>query len=164
MDKPANDMIELLRELLEAHERLLAIATARQEAMRTYDVSALNTLLDRERQETAALETLELRRKQAIAQYRATMGLSAELTVSEMAKRTGEPQRTQLLAISGKLKGVMERLERINRVNAKVSSAVIASIGKVLKVITGMAQHAGLYMSNGRKATMKGIHLLDAVA
>ena len=27
--------------------------------------------------------------------------------------------------------------------------------------MTGLAQHAGLYMRNGRKAALKGIHLLE---
>ena len=35
---------------------------------------------------------------------------------------------------------------------------------KVLKVMTGLAQHAGLYMRNGRKAAIRGIHMLEITA
>jgi len=59
---------------------------------------------------------------------------------------------------------VVEKTERMNRINAKVSGSVVQSLARVVKVITGMAQHAGLYMKNGRKASLSGVHMLDATA
>jgi flagellar biosynthesis/type III secretory pathway chaperone len=163
MDKLANEMTKLLAVLLAIHERLLVIATARQNAMRAFDMEALNRLLERERHELAGLESLERARLAIVAQFRQIMGKNAEPTVTQIAAGIGEPARTRLLVLSAHLKTAVEKLHRANRINSKVCQGVIKSISKVLKVITGMAQHAGLYMANGRKAAPSGVHLLDAV-
>jgi hypothetical protein len=59
---------------------------------------------------------------------------------------------------------VVEQLDRHTRINAKVSETVVKGLAKVLRVMTGMAQHAGLYMRNGRKAALRGIHMLEITA
>jgi hypothetical protein len=81
-----------------------------------------------------------------------------------VAKRVNEPVRSQLLATAAELKAVVEKVDRHTRINAKVSDAVVKGMARVLKVVTGMAQHAGLYMRNGRKAAVAGIHLLEVTA
>lgn len=163
MDKLIAELLDVLRGLLAAHERLLAIAGARQDAMRTFDVSALDQLVEREQQETTTLQELEERRRQVLARLQPVLGRNTPATISNIAARTGEPQRTVLLATGAALKAAAEKLARESRINATVSAAIISSMSKVLKVITGLAQHAGLYMRNGRKAAIHGIHLLDAV-
>ena len=59
---------------------------------------------------------------------------------------------------------MVEKVERNQRINATVSEAVVKGLAKVLKIVTGLAQHAGLYMRNGRKADLRGIHLLEVTA
>ena len=73
MDKLANQMIDLLAGLLAIHERLLVIAIARQDAMRAFDMEALNRLLEREKMELPGLEPLERSRLAVIAQFRQIM-------------------------------------------------------------------------------------------
>jgi hypothetical protein len=58
----------------------------------------------------------------------------------------------------------VEQVERNTRINATISETVVKGLAKVLKVVTGLAQHAGLYMRNGRKAALHGIHLLEVTA
>lgn len=159
-----DNMIELLQDMLVAHERLLSIANARYEAMRAFDMPALNALMAREQQEVQTLATLEQRRKQVMAQFRAVLGPRVEITTSEIAKRCDPQTRERMLALAGQLKSVVEQLAKINRINSKVSGSVVQSLARVVKVITGMAQHAGLYMKNGRKAALAGVHMLDATA
>lgn len=157
-------MIELLQRLLAAHERLLRVAQARFEAMQNYDLTQLNALLEKEQRETEGLLLLEAQRKTIIAQLRRVPGLPANPSISQLAALSPEPAKSQLLGLSGTLKSVVLELNRLNRINTKVSSGVSAGISKVLGVLTGAAPHAGVYLANGRKARVKGIHLLDAVA
>lgn len=157
-------LTELLQQFLATHQRLLSLARSRQEAMRTYDVARLNELLERERQEAQGLEKLERQRKGVLIQLRLQLGMAANPTVSQIAERCGEPARSQLLGLAGTLKATVEELGRINRINAKVSQGVAVGLARVLSVMTGLAQHAGMYMANGRKAVIRGIHLLDALA
>src|SRR4029079_14619364 len=98
------------------------------------------------------------------SQLRAALPRNVDPTVTEVARRIGEPLKTQLLATAGELKQVVEQLERSTRINATISDAVVKGLARVLKVVTGLAQHAGLYMRNGRKAAMHGIHLLEVTA
>jgi uncharacterized membrane protein YdfJ with MMPL/SSD domain len=161
MDKLILELITLLTEMLLTQQRLLQIATSRQEAMRSFDVERLNTLLEQERGETQRAEGYEQRRNKLVQQFQSLAGKETPASVTEIAKRAGEPMKSQLLGLAGQLKGVVEQLDRHTRINAKISETVVKALAKVLKVMTGLAQHAGLYMRNGRKAAMKGIHLLE---
>lgn len=164
MDKLITELLKLLRELLAAQQGLVTLALARREAMRTFDVERLNILSAREHAEMQGLGQLENRRKALVAQFRAFLGRNVEPTVSEIARRAPEPARSQLLALAAQIKESVEQVDRNTRINASVSEAVVKGLAKVLKVVTGLAQHAGLYMRNGRKAALHGIHLLEVTA
>jgi hypothetical protein len=160
MDKLATDLLDMLRGTKAAHQRLLAIANLKLDAMRTYDVDALLELAERERQELLATDQLELARR-ALQGRLATALRPAEATTSNLAARLSEPRKSQLLVAAAELREVIERLARTNRMTSKISLAVVQSVGKVLKIVTGIAQHAGLYSRNGRKAAVQGVHVLD---
>ena len=167
MDKLVLELINLLTEMLLTQQRLLQIATARQEAMRAFDVERLNTLLEQERAETQRADGYEQRRAALAQQFKSILGKSGPpvaASVSEIAKRASEPMKSQLLGLAGQLRSVVEQVDRTTRINARVSETVVKGLAKVLKIMTGLAQHAGLYMRNGRKAAMKGIHLLEVTA
>lgn len=161
MDKLVLELLTLLRELLASHQRLLQIALMRQEAMRAFDVRRLTDLLEREKMEMQRLETVEKLRRILVEQMKLLMGRQTPATISEIAKRVAEPQRSTLLGLAAQIKATVEQLDRNNRINAKVSEAVVKGLSKVLKIVTGMAQHAGLYMRDGRKAALRGIHTLE---
>jgi len=163
MDNVVKELLNLLSDLLACQERLLAMALARREAMRAFEVDRLEMLTEQQRLETQNLTTLDLRRKAIVSQFKPILR-GVEPTVTEISKRIGEPQKTQLLALASKIKTTVEQVDRNNRINATISDTVVKGLAKVLKVVTGLAQHAGLYMRNGRKAALHGIHLLEITA
>jgi len=163
MDNVVKELLNLLSDLLACQERLLAMALARREAMRAFEVDRLEMLTEQQRLETQNLTTLDLRRKAIVSQFNPILR-GVEPTVTEISKRIGEPQKTQLLALASKIKTTVEQVDRNNRINATISDTVVKGLAKVLKVVTGLAQHAGLYMRNGRKAALHGIHLLEITA
>jgi hypothetical protein len=164
MDTLVTELLGLLRELLAGQERLLALALARREAMRTFDLERLETVAGQERAETLRMAELNKRRGTLTAQMQAALGGGTAATVSEVARRVEEPMRSQLLGLAAQLKETVEKVERNARINATISETVVKGLAKVLKVVTGLAQHAGLYMRNGRKAALHGIHLLEVTA
>ena len=164
MDKLVIELLGLLREMLAGQDRLLKLAVARREAMRAFDIGRLETLAEQERAEGARMAELDRRRQGLVGQFRAVLGKGVEPTVTEIARRVNEPAKSQLLGLAARLKETVEQLERNTRINATVSETVVKGLAKVLKVVTGLAQHAGLYMRNGRKAALHGIHLLEVTA
>ena len=164
MDKLVAELLNLLRELLAGQERLLKLALARREAMRTFDMGRLEALAEQERLEMGKMAEMDRQRGALVGRLGTAMGKGTTVKVSEIAKRVNEPTRSQLLGLAGQIKAVVEQVERNTRINAKVSDAVVKGLAKVLKVVTGLAQHAGLYMRNGRKAALHGIHLLEVTA
>ena len=164
MDKLVMELLTLLRELLAAHQRLLRLSQMRQEAMRTFDVQRLNDLLEREKAETQRLETIEKLRRILVEQMKLQLGRNTPATISAIAQRVAEPQRSTLLGLAAQVKATVEQLDRSQRINAKVSETVVKSLAKVLKIVTGLAQHAGLYMRDGRKAALRGVHTLEVTA
>ena len=164
MDKLVQELLILLREMLGGQRRLLQIALVRREAMRVFEIEKLNGLMEMERTELLGAAKLDEQRKALIYRFRQVIEKGVEPTVSEIAKRCGEPQKTQLLSVAAELKGVVLELDQNTRINAKVSETVVRGLAKVMKVVTGLAQHAGLYMRNGRKAAIRGIHMLEITA
>jgi len=164
MDKLISELLTLLRELLACQQRLVTLALARRDAMRAFDIERLNAIGAQEHAEMQTVAALETRRKTLIQQFKAVLGRNVDPTVSEIAKRASEPARTQLLGLAAQIKEAVEVVSRNTRINAAVSEGVVKGLAKVLKVVTGLAQHAGLYMRNGRKAALHGIHLLEITA
>lgn len=160
MDKLATELLNILRGTKAAHERLLALANQKLDAMRTYDVELLIKLTEREREELLAAEQLEAARKSLVIRLAAALK-PAEPTTSNVAARVADPLKSQLLIAAAELRVVVERLTKANRLTGKISVAVVQSVAKVLKVFTGIAQHAGLYGRNGRKSALQGVHVLD---
>jgi hypothetical protein len=164
MDRLVTELIALLRAILATQQRLLQVALARREAMRAFDIVRLEALLEQERGEALNLADLDKRRQALVAQFRNLLGKTVETNVSEIAKRSSEPARSQLLGLAAQLKDTVEQVDRNSRINATISETVVKGLSKVVKIVTGMAQHAGLYMRNGRKAALRGIHLLEVTA
>jgi hypothetical protein len=164
MDKLVMELLELMGELLAGQQRLLTISTSRREAMRAFDIERLEMLLEQERGETQNLMGLDRMRQGILGQMKREMGAGAVINVTEIAKRVSEPRKSQLLGLAGQIRTVVEQVERNTRINATISETVVKGLAKVLKVVTGLAQHAGLYMRNGRKASLHGIHLLEVTA
>ena len=164
MDKLVTELLTLLRELLAGQDRLLKLALARREAMRVFDIARLETLAAQERTEALRMAELDRKRQLLVGQFKAALGKGVEPTVTEIARRVNEPVKSRLLGLAGQLKETVEQVERNTRINATISETVVKGLAKVLKVVTGLAQHAGLYMRNGRKAALHGIHLLEVTA
>lgn len=164
MDKFGQELLQLLKELLVAYRQLQAVASQRQEAMRTFDVERMNALLEQERPLTERLEALEKARRMLVEKIKFFGGRGFEPTTSAIAAKCGEPLKTQLLVTAAGLRDAVESLNRVNRINSKVATTVVQSLARVLKIVTGIAQHAGLYMRNGKKASVSGIHLLEVTA
>lgn len=167
MDKLTQDLVNLLEEMLRSQRALLDVAVGRREAMRAYDIGRLQTLEAQEKAATDGADRLDKQRKLVLSEYRAQAAKEnrpAPKGVTEIAARLGEPDRTRVLVLAAELKKVVEMLDRETRMNAKVSETVVRGMAKVLKIVTGLAQHAGLYMRNGRKAALSRIHMLEVTA
>ena len=164
MDKLVQELLALLRDMLAGQQQLLRLGHARREAMRAFDIAGLDLLTAREQVEVQKLAAMDRRRVALVQQFRAFLPRGTEPTVSEISKKVLEPVKGQLLVLAAQIRDTAESVSRTARINASVSEGVIKGLARVLKVVTGFAQHAGLYMRNGRKAVPHGIHLLEVTA
>src|SRR5436309_3292801 len=117
MDKLVAELLTLLRELLAGHERLLGLALARRDAMRSFDIGRLEVLSEQERVQMQLLAVLDRRRMALSPQFRPHIR-NAEPAVTEISRRSAEPARSQLLTLAAKIKEVVEKVERNSRINA----------------------------------------------
>src|SRR4051812_39500569 len=120
MDKLVLELVNLLREMLLTQQRILQVALARQEAMKAFDVERLTALIEQERIEAARAENFDRRRQILVQQFKAVLGPKFEPTVSEIARRCSDPRKSELLGLAGQLKAVVEQVDRLTRINAKV--------------------------------------------
>jgi hypothetical protein len=160
MDKLVMELIALLQKLLLAHQQLIELAGQRQMAMKTFDIPKLEKLVLREDSLTESLVVLDAERRGLIARIKPLLG-KFEPTITHIAARCPQPQKDQLLALAAALRGAIEQFSKTQKTNQRITQAVVANFAKVLRVVTGLAQQAGLYTRRGQKAALRGIHTLD---
>lgn len=160
MDKLVLELISLLQRLLVAQQKLLDLSTQRKNAMAAFDIEGLNAILANEERHLQLLATMEIERKALIEKFRPLMG-RFQPTVTEIARRCPPQQKEQLLGLAATVRDTVEKLDRLNRINHRITQAVLQNISKVAKIVTGLATHAGLYTPRGIKAPLRGVHTLD---
>src|SRR5437868_2736181 len=139
MDKLVAELLTLLNDMLAGQERLLKLALARREAMRTFDVNRLEGLAGQERAETLAMAVVDRRRQVLVAQFRNLLGgggRNVEPTVSEIARRVADRVKSQLLGLAGRLKERAELVGRNTRRNATRSDTVGEGLADGWQVVT----------------------------
>ena len=82
----------------------------------------------------------------------------------ELAKVSQEPARSKILALATMLRGVSEKVQTLNRINALASEKILSHFNQIFSIIAQSGRDIGLYSSGGKKSYLEQNRLVDAIA
>ena len=130
------DLLRLLDELHQLHERLAELGQAKLEAIKRADRPAMQERHVEEQEVARRIQEREGLRRQMMDQVGESLGLppraARALPLSQLATRVAEPQRSALREAGVKLRAAVARVARINRVVGATTRGVLGHLERVL--------------------------------
>lgn len=142
---------QLMRRLIEVHEKLDEIGTQRDAAMRQADLGTLASCIERESALVAEVAEAEKQRVEVVRALAERMGSSSgsATTMSWIAERAAEPQRQQLLELAARLRELIVSVRKRSE-SSKLAAEMLANhmTGLVRQVHARLA-HTRTYGKRG---------------
>ena len=156
-----------LEELVRLNERLLALAEARLKAMTERDAARLQMLLAEERTVSLALFEEERCRQVAMIHLAGELGVAPAqipaLTVSEVARRVGQPVGGRLLALRERLHKLAGATQRVNETAVKLAQRFLPFFQELLSILLGGSAGQAVYTAEGlaTRVGASGMNVVD---
>ncbi len=163
-----DELLFLLDGLTRSHEELLAVVRDKVAQMRQASIEGLQQCLRSEEALVARIAEQEGLRKQLMDSIGRTYGTAAHRarawTRTELAERLVEPQRSQFLEATRRLRGLVADLARANRLAGVVAQQVLKHFRHVFSAMSGSlsGQPTG-YSASGNPLAGRNQTLFEAL-
>lgn len=165
--KRLRDLVTLLDGLHRSHEQLLALVRSKINAMRLADVSAMRDLAEQEQTLAKRVEQREGLRRQLMDKIGEQCGLSSQasraLSVSQIASRLCDPDRTALQQAAQKLRSIVTKLAQANRVAGAISREVLTHLEWVFASVRPAGGRALAYSGSGAPVAANDTRIFETV-
>jgi FlgN protein len=161
MSRPLDDLMGILRLLIQEHRRLLGEMELHQAAINAVNVAGMESSRLRQeamRQKIALLET----RRQAATNQIAAAHRGMALTLTKLAELYPQ-SRAQMLALRDELRAVIGQISQRTHIAGRVAGAVLGHLNSVVRLISGAVQQAGVYTKQGVPKLSGRIGVIEAV-
>ena len=156
------ELENLLRQLIQEHEKLLAQMEKHGSAMQAFDLRAMDDAARQQESIRSRIVTIEQRRRTIVQQIAKSLKFQGELRLKQLA--TLQPSHGQsLLQLRDQLRKILERIASRNRISGKVANAVLGHLNTVIRLLAGAVERAGLYTKSGIPRVSARIGALEAV-
>ncbi len=146
---PHEALEHLLRELIDRHEKLLAQIGAHRDAIASADRDALQACIEGEHLLIQEIADLEAERRRVVGELSGAK-VASVLTMPQAAAHVPEPTRTRVLDLANRLKGIIENLNRQQRVVRDATVSLLGHMEGVMRQVSARLSHAGTYSSRGQ--------------
>lgn len=151
--KRLRNLIRLLGGLQELHEKLRSLVEAKMDAMKRADVAAMSEVARDEKATAKRLAECEVSRRRLMEAMGKELGLTPQqgqaLTVSQLASRLSESDRSILHDAAEKLREVASRLAQVNRVVGVLSREILNHLKWVFASVKPAGQQPVGYSGTG---------------
>ncbi len=162
-----SDLIRLLDVQRQQQEQLLECIESKIDAMRRADVSAMQQLHQKEKTLVTRIREREGLRQAMMDAIGSGLGLPAgaarALHVSQLAGRLPEPDRGQLIDAAHRLRDVVFRLQRTNRVAGVISRELINHLDWVFASVAPKREKPAGYSGDGTVVRTSDVRVFEAV-
>jgi flagellar biosynthesis/type III secretory pathway chaperone len=160
-------LIEAMQQELQYQQNLMVLLENKLDAMRHYDISRMQALSLNEQRLIDGMRLNEKRRTEVV--LRATRQFfptrqGKPPTCRELAQAAPEPERSKLLALTGMLREVVEKVQRLHRVYTIATQKVMGHFNQIFRIIAQSGRDIGLYGRCGKKSLLEQNRLVDALA
>lgn len=148
------DLVNVMREMTDAHRQLLDIAEHKKDAIIDNQVDKLNQLVNREAKLVKVVAELEQKRLFEMSRYLVGKGYrpNPAITVSELAKTVVRiDEKRALLDAQAELAEVLNRLKKANELNQQLVQQSLSFIDYSLDLLTGAPDEDAIYYHPGQQ-------------
>ena len=161
------DLLELLAGLEKLNAELVSLVRTKIDAMKRNDMGAMRDITAREQEIAGVVHEREGLRRQLMDLIGRQMGWSSRtaraLSLSQLAARVSEAQRVALLAAGRRLREVVSRLARANRVAGAIAREISDHLGWVFASVRPRRAEPVGYSGLGGLVPRSETMILDAV-
>ena len=161
------DLVRLLTVLRRLQEQLLTLVQSKIDAMRRADVPAMREVHAREQALVKQMQEREGFRRQLMDEIGRAMELPAgsarDLTVSQLAARLPQPDKTVLVETAEGLRGAILRVAQVNRIAGAVSRELVNHLQWVFASVSPKGDTPAAYSDDGRLVTPAETRVFEAV-
>ncbi|MEK7710653.1 MAG: flagellar export chaperone FlgN [Planctomycetota bacterium] len=165
--KRLRDLVRLFDGLRLLHDELFCVIESKIEAMRHADVAAIQAAAESEQVIVTRLKERDGFRNQLMEAIGQDLKLSAKaaraLTVSQLAARLPEPERSLVVNAASKLQAVMAKSAQANRLAATVAREVVRHMKWVFAAVRPADAAPIGYTGRGLTVAIADASLFEAV-
>lgn len=153
-------VVQTLASMVEAHQRVLALANEKKSILISGDINELQTILSRESAAVEEIQQLEQQRIQWVAAYMSEKGVRGEsFTLEELLKIEKAPGiRIALQSQAKELRGLVQKISELNQTNQQLIETSLSYVQYSIGMLVPKEPSIG-YGPNGRN---RYASLLDA--
>lgn len=152
IDAAAEELDQVLRGLIAAHEELLGLAAAHRSAISRADVRALAEVTGAQAAVAERVGELERQRQAAVAVMARAAGPASggrPTTITQIVRVLAEPVRARLLALAERLREVLNRLHNEHKALREAAEALSGHMEGLMRQVCRRLSHAGTYARSG---------------
>ncbi len=147
---PGAQFESILIALIETHEQMLAIAIEHRAAISRADTTGVQSCVGRQAVLSARVNELESQRRTLTAALAPARPGSPSPTITLVAQKLPEPSRGRVLGAAAKLRDVLLRLQRENRILRSATQSLVAHMDGLIQQVARALSQARLYGPQGR--------------
>jgi len=147
------DLLEkILRAQIEIHHRLLDFIERKREAIRTADLSQIESLCQQENVVAQKLAALEKHRLDLVGQLTMVFQPKAErpLTMTDIAMRLAEPQQSRLTALAAQLREDLTKVKQQSSIVRAAAETLARHMSGIMQSVNSALSKARVYGQRGR--------------
>ncbi|MEC0183502.1 flagellar protein FlgN [Paenibacillus peoriae] len=153
---PLERLIDVLEQLREAHEQLIALGTQKKEALISNKVDQLILVMNQESKLSRHIEQLDERRMQVVYEFLQERGIKSKLNlnITELSRLVFDLEDKQrLMQIQKKLANTLEELKKLNELNQQLIHQALSYIDFSIESMSYYAESEPVYQRPADKST-----------
>jgi hypothetical protein len=162
MSRQVSELEALLQQLVDEHQKLLVHVDRHQQAMKTFDLKAMDDVVRLQEAARIRIGTLEAKRRNLIVTIARAHRMNQMPTLPDIA--TMYPANApKLLALRDTLKATIAQVQARTHVAGRIATAVAGHLNTVVRLLAGAVEKAGLYTKQGIPQVSSRIGVMEAV-
>lgn len=162
MSRQVSELETLLQQLVDEHQKLLAHVEKHQQAMKTFDLKAMDDAARLQEAARIRIANLETKRRNLIVAIARAHRMTHPPTLPDIAAMY-PPNAAKLLKLREELKAMIAQVQTRTHVAGRLASAVVGHLNTVVRLLAGAVQQAGVYTKQGVPQVSSRIGVMEAV-
>ncbi len=163
MSRQVLEIEQMLRQLIIEHQKLLGHVETHEQAMRRFDLRAMDESAKLQEAARSRIAAMELRRKSAAVALAKASRINGELTIARLAELF-PANAGSLLSLRDELKTIAGEIAGKTFVASRLAGAVLGHLNTAVRLFAGVTDRTGVYTKSGSPIVARRNGIMNAIA